>query len=133
MFVISKMVSYGDFSMWIEIWRFFCNKHCGLWILGKIFRSSRSEVFCEKSVVKSFAKFKRKHLFSVSFARFLATPVLQNTPQRLLCKHLQKKLKIVWQFSVLLSCILFLLCFRKKANIKQKGCFDLIKKQFGHG
>ena len=60
------------------------------------FRISRPEVFCEKGVLKHFAKFPRKHLchslffnkvagllwhrgFPVNFVKFLRTPFSQNT------------------------------------------------------
>ena len=43
-------------------------------------RSSRSEVFCEKGVLKNFTKFRGKHLwhrcFPVNFVKFLRTPFL---------------------------------------------------------
>ena len=65
-------------------------------------RSSRPEVFCKKGVLRFFPKFTGKHLceslvfnkvvkkrlwhrcFPVNFAKFLRTPFLQNTSERLL-------------------------------------------------
>ena len=47
---------------------------------SSIFRSSRSEVFWKKCVLRNFAKFAGKHLchrfFPVNFAKFLGTPIL---------------------------------------------------------
>ena len=79
-------------------------------LLLKGFRSSRSEVFCKKDVLKHFAKFTGNYLcqslffnkvagtrpatlfkkglwyrcFPMNFAKFLGTPFLQNTLGRLL-------------------------------------------------
>ena len=79
-------------------------------IFGPLFRSSRPEVFCKKSVLKNFTKFTGKHLcqrlffnkvaglraatllkkrhwqrcFPVNFTKFIRTPFLQNTSGRLL-------------------------------------------------
>ena len=59
--------------------------------LSKICSRSRPEVFCEKGVLRNFAKFTGKHLcqrlwhrcFPVNFAKFLRTFFLQNTSGRL--------------------------------------------------
>ena len=55
-------------------------------------KSSRSEVFCIKGVVRNFAKFTGQHVcqglaqvFSVNFAKFLKTPVSQNTSGGCFC------------------------------------------------
>ena len=78
-------------------------------------RSSRTDVFCKKGVLRNFAKFIEKHLcqslffnkaaglrpaillkkrlwhscFPVNFGKFLRTPFSQNTPGRLLLKLLE--------------------------------------------
>ena len=68
-----------------------------------VIRSSRPEVFCEKVVLKIFAKFTGKHLchslfsatllkkrhrqrcFPVNFVEFLRAPFLQNTSGDCFC------------------------------------------------
>ena len=59
-------------------------------------RSARPDVFCKKSVLRNFSKFKettiqlylKKRLwhrcFPINFEKFLRTPILQNTSGRLL-------------------------------------------------
>ena len=58
-----------------------------------VFRSSHQRCSVKKGVLRSFAKFTGKHLcaetlshrcFPVNFVKFLRTPFLQNTPERLL-------------------------------------------------
>ena len=71
-------------------------------ILHGIFRSSRPEVFCKKTALKTFAEFTEKHLcssiqaynvikkrlqyrsFPVNFGEFLRTPISKNICERLL-------------------------------------------------
>ena len=75
-------------------------------------RSSCPEAFCKKGVLRNFAKFTGKHpcqslfliklqagglqfikkdsgtgVFSVNFVKFLRTPFLQNTPERVLLDY----------------------------------------------
>ena len=72
-------------------------------LLSRTSLGSRPEVFCKKDVLKNFAKLTGKHLrsetllkkklwhscFPVNFAKFLRTPLLQNTSGGCFCKILE--------------------------------------------
>ena len=79
--------------------------YCQLWIYFTCFsRTTCTEAFCKKGVLRNFAKFTGKHLyqsifspatlikkrlwyrcFLVNFAKFLSTPFLQNTSGGCFC------------------------------------------------
>ena len=56
-----------------------------------VFRDSHQRCSIEKDVLKNFLKFKERHLglwrrcFPVNFAKFLRTPILQNTSGGCFC------------------------------------------------
>ena len=94
------------------------------------FRSSRSEVFCKKGVLRNFAKFAGKHLcqslffnkvaglrpatlfkkrlwrrcFPANFAKFLRTPFLQKTSEQLLLPIFYDVFYQVKTYTVLNQC-----------------------------
>ena len=57
---------------------------------GVVLRSSHLKVFCEKGVLRNFAKFTGKHLcqrcFPVNFAKYLRTPFFKEHLRWLFCR-----------------------------------------------
>ena len=109
--------------------------HSGKELIDNILRSSRTEVFCEKGVLKNFTKFTGKHLcqslffnkvagsllkkrlyhrcFPVNFAKFLRTPFLTELLRWLLLHSAQNFLRMVIKSSKVRQeqKILLFLCF----------------------